>query len=338
MKVSSINLFSWIASLAITGTLGAYVYDSYGELQEPAPYASKKDQVGRKKASDALSVGRKTRPKEEFRLSYDDKVVPNFVTFDWTGKPEVKPVEVDQPVVPQEAPRVEVADLLFPIYFQVDTGDAGGSRVLVQYLGELAQHGYAELRVGDTLPAPHEGIAVVAIQMDSIEFSFSEEGRDNEIFNPNYLPPSVIFVVPTGQEAIQAKIDKIIPTGQEIDSRPKTTSSPVPNLYLVGTDDAAYLNQNYETILSKEVRTRTRIDKNGKRAGIEVMEVAQGSFAQRHGVVSGDVVISINGHPVNSRQEAIQWAKDNGEGIELFEVVVERLGRLQTLTYRRPAN
>ncbi|MEZ5974077.1 MAG: PDZ domain-containing protein [Planctomycetota bacterium] len=74
-----------------------------------------------------------------------------------------------------------------------------------------------------------------------------------------------------------------------------------------------------------------------ERAGIEVMEVRAGSIAARHGAQSGDVIISINGYPVNSQQEAIQWAKDNGDNYEVFTVVVERLGRLETLTYRKPA-
>ncbi len=337
MKVSTINLFAWVGSLAITGTLGAYVYDSYGELQEPAPYAAKEDEVGRKRAADALGAARKIRPAKEWRIGYEDKVVPNYVGHDWVGKPEVK--QPDQPVIttPVEKPRVEVADLLFPSYFQVDTTDPGGSMVLVQYLGELATYGTAELRVADTLPEPHAGITVVAINTDSIEFSFAEEGRENETYNPNYLGEDFIYIVKEGEEVREQRLEKIIGEAGEIpDTRPKTTSSPAPNVFLVGTDDAAYLNQNYETILSQEVRTRTRRGPNGERAGIEVMEVAQGSFAQRHGVPRGDVVISINGHPVNSRQEAIQWAKDNGENIQVFEVVVERLGRLQTLTYRKP--
>ena len=337
MKVSSINLITWLGSLAVTGTLGAYVYDSYNDLQEPAPYADKKDEAGRKKASEALSMGRRTRPVKEWRHNYEKSVVPNFVSLDWVGKPVV--VERPEPVddKPVEKPRVEIANLLFPYYFQVDTKDPGGSMVIVQYLGDLATHGAAELRVADTLPAPHSGIAVVAINTDSIEFSFSEEGRENEVYNPNQLGEDFIYIVKEGEEVRAQRLENLIgEPGEAVDNRPKATTSPAPGVYLVGVDDVAYLNQNYETILSQEVRTRTRRGPNGERAGIEVMEVAQGSFAQRHGVVRGDVVISINGHPVNSRQEAIQWAKDNGENIQVFDVVVERLGRLETLTYRKP--
>ena len=337
MKASSVNLISWTASLAITAGLGFYVYTTYGQLQTPPRYTHDGDTEGRDRAKKLLRDARTVPVEEDVRIGYANQVLPTYVGFNWTGVEEKKP---DKPIdVPQvvEKKIVKIEELLDVIYFQVDTGDAGGSRVLVKYKGDLQAFETAELRVADVLPQPHDGIAVVAITTDSMEFSFTEEGRENEVFRPGILDDSVIFRIPEGEEAREQIFEKIINgIGEVTDLRPKSTNEIAKGVYVIGTEDSAYLAENYQSILSKDVRTRNRIGPDGKRAGVEILEVAQGSFAQRHGVARGDVVISINGYPVNSEQEAIQWAKDNGEGIAVFEVVMERLGRLETLTYRNP--
>ncbi|HPF15526.1 MAG TPA: PDZ domain-containing protein, partial [Planctomycetota bacterium] len=329
-----------LAQLAITAGLGFYVYQSYGQLREPVPYASEADAAGQARAKEALTSARTAPVQREVGVVYDKDVVPTWVSLNWTGKQEV--IKDNGPAKPPEVVKkqIKIEELLQVIYFQVDTGDAGGSRVLVRYVGELASYGSAELRVADTLPAPHQGIAVVAITTDSVEFSFSEEGRANEVYTPGLLGEDVIFVVPQGEEAREQQWEKVIREAgvASVDTRPKETSMVAPGVYVIGTDDEQYLNDNFQSIMANDVRTQTRRGPNGERAGIEVMEVRQGSFAQRHGVNRGDVVISINGYPVNSEQEAIQWAKDNGDGISVFTVVVERLGRIETLTYRKPDN
>ena len=80
------------------------------------------------------------------------------------------------------------------------------------------------------------------------------------------------------------------------------------------------------------MKTKTRFV-DGKRSGVELTEVREGSIASRHGAQSGDVVISINGTPVNSQQEAIAFAKNNSERYSVWEVEVLRLGRIETIIY-----
>ena len=105
------------------------------------------------------------------------------------------------------------------------------------------------------------------------------------------------------------------------------------NNYRLGTDDVDYFNQNYADILTNDVRTSTYYDENGKRAGIEITQVKNGSIAARHGAQDGDVIISINGHKVSSQQEAIQFVKKNQDKYSVWEVVVMRLGKQETLVY-----
>ena len=47
-------------------------------------------------------------------------------------------------------------------------------------------------------------------------------------------------------------------------------------------------------------------------------------------------VPTINGHPVNSQQEAISFAKNNSERYSVWEVEVLRLGRIETIVYHSP--
>ena len=337
MSVSTINIFAWTASLALTGGLGAYGYKNIKYLETPKPY-SKSDTEGNARAKEKLNAGKVAKVEKDWSISYSGKVVPNFVDHNWTGKVVIVDDIVKPPPGPVEIPDVKIEDIVQIIYFQVDTGDAGGSRVLVRYIGALATYGTVELRVADTLPSPHEGIAVVSITAESVEFSFSKEGRENETFLPGMLDSGLIYVIPADGKALEAKWESAIGEYKENDTRPKDTVELANNIYRLGTDDAKEFADNYQTILTNDLRTKTRRDKNGNPAGIELTSVREGSIAQRHGLAARDVIISVNGHPVNSEQEAMQWAKANKDNYTVWEVVVERLGRTETLTYRSPDN
>ena len=335
MSVSSINVFAWTASLALTGCLGAYGYQNIQYLETAKPY-SESDTEGNARAKEALNVGKVVKINHGWKMDYSGSVVPNFVDYNWTGKEEVFIAPPKGPDVIVEAPQVKIEDILEVIYFQVDTDDAGGSRALVRYLNNLATEGTVELRVADVLPSPHNGIAVVGITAESVEFSFSEEDRDNEIFFPGVLDSGLIYVIPAGGEALVQKWADLIDPKVNNDTRPLDTIKLSKNAYQVGVNDAKEFGENYQKILTNDVRTQTRRDKKGNPDGIEVKSVRAGSIAARHGLQTRDVIISVNGHPVNSQQEAMQWAKANQDNYTVWEVVVERLGRTQTMIYRTP--
>jgi S1-C subfamily serine protease len=67
--------------------------------------------------------------------------------------------------------------------------------------------------------------------------------------------------------------------------------------------------------------------------GIEITEVAPGSIAAQHGVKSGDVIVSVNGTPVNSVQEAISYAKNNADIYSVWTIVVSNAGYERTIVY-----
>ena len=64
-----------------------------------------------------------------------------------------------------------------------------------------------------------------------------------------------------------------------------------------------------------------------------VRKLESSSLAAKRGLRQGDVIKSINGVAVNSREEAVTYVKGPGKGRSRYDVVVERSGRLVTFTY-----
>jgi PDZ domain-containing secreted protein len=48
------------------------------------------------------------------------------------------------------------------------------------------------------------------------------------------------------------------------------------------------------------------------------------------------VIKAINGHPVNSEQEAISFIKNNKDKYDVWEVEIENKGKTKIVTYKVP--
>jgi S1-C subfamily serine protease len=79
-----------------------------------------------------------------------------------------------------------------------------------------------------------------------------------------------------------------------------------------------------------------RDPKTGAYDGIEIRQVPAGSMAANHGAQAGDIIKSINGHPVKSVQEAINFAKNNANLYDVWEIEVENKGQIRIVTYKVP--
>ncbi len=73
--------------------------------------------------------------------------------------------------------------------------------------------------------------------------------------------------------------------------------------------------------------------KTKKPMGLQVRSIKKGSILERRGIRKGDILRSINGHRVGSRQEAIAYLKGEGRGLTRYVVEIDRDGRILTLTY-----
>ena len=98
-------------------------------------------------------------------------------------------------------------------------------------------------------------------------------------------------------------------------------------------EEVDWLGRHGEEVANQVALQPEKDPETGRPAGVRVTKVEQNSWAQKRGLLPGDVVKSINGNPVNSRQDAISYLKGPGKDLNRYVVVIERKGRLITLTY-----
>jgi hypothetical protein len=337
MNISQIKLVAWLAAGLLTLGLSAYVVLFIQRLPElEAPLDTNEIRA-------ALEDVPPVEAKTDELIAYDDvKRLFHETGLNWTGKQAV----VEAPVTaidtgPKAPPKVPVTDLLKVLMLQVDPVDASQSVAFVKYLPKAQvppmKIGGIGLRVGDRLLEPHDHVRVESIAIDGVTFAFDDEARDKETLAPPELDTESLIVA-VGPDGIATSIRSNIPKGAQ---RPRETAKQTfeyqPNKFRIGTEDAANFEQNYSRILTEEVaHQRHRDPRTGRYDGVELTEVRPGGTAEKHGAQSGDIIKSINGHPVTSVPEAINYAKVNAGKYAKWDVVIERKGREMTITYDSP--
>lgn len=335
MNIGQIKIASWTAGALLTLGLGAYVFTFVSTLEE------------RRKLPDAdtvrkhLSGVEQVQVKSDGQVKYDD-VRRLFHDLNWTGAMVVAAPETPQTpenLVPEVVP---VRDLVRVLWVRVDLGDRAGSSVFLKYKSKAQVEnkglGGFLMREGDTLAAPHDGIRIEAINGEGVVFAFADEAREKETLFPAEFDAHA--------QIVQVGPDGIVmpPAGGLIPRRattivPGKTTPLGSNRFLLGTEDLQMASDNYLDILSNDVQLRQHRDpRTGRYDGVEISDVSAGSFAERHGATKGDVVKSINGHPVNSTQEAINFVKMNKDKYTSWEVVIENKGKTKTVVYQSPGN
>jgi len=188
--------------------------------------------------------------------------------------------------------------------------------------------------VGDRLDGAHSDIVVHAIRGVEVEFAFDDAARPHEVLVPEEFAGRAVIGMANGQPVPE---EQPFAFPKAASSRPTVKTQLIGTLqYRVGTEDADYLAVNYDQVLS-EVRTRRwRDPTTGKFAGVQLSDVSTGSFAARHGAMEGDIIKSINGHPVTSQNEAVSFCKTNAELYDKWEIEVENQGRTRIVTYYPP--
>ena len=264
-------------------------------------------------------------------VGYGD-VVLAFHDLDWTGAPPPVPVD-ETPGADEPPPPPPVADLVRILMVRLDEQDGAGDRVFLEYTRlagvELAE-GLADqlLGEGDALLAPHQGTSVLSIELEAVTFGF-DDGRAPERLE-----------LGQGTRVIQAAPgtpgDLANPAAPAAPARawPERTRERVSGHFQVGSEDVLVLARDYATILSEEVRLRRHRDPvTGRYDGIAVLEVAPGSFGARHGLRSGDVPKSLNGHPVTSLAEAKKRIENHKHETSRWEAEIENQGRTRVLIF-----
>jgi len=335
MNVSTIKVLCWLVSLTSLSLGVWYGYDFTQTRDERSEVFD---------IEHARSVLKDSSGEPELQqknsIDYNKQVAPSWIRSNWTGKaPPEKPkvVEPEENIVKRHTP---VEALLKVQMIRVDLGDRAASVAFVKYLpsGGFGQVQDGVLQEGDALPEPHPEVKVVSIEAEGVVFEY--EGFPD--VEPDTLePPSLTdgnLIVHVDEDGVVEPVKRVIPTGKPRTEQFEKTTLVGLDRYAIGTEDAQHFNENYSQILTRDVSHRTHYDANGRRAGIEITRVRAGSIAARHGVQEGDIVISVNDHPVSSTNEAISFAKQNKDKFSVWTVVIERMGAQKTLTYESQQN
>jgi len=267
------------------------------------------------------------------------------ITLDWSGRPRAEAQAV-MPEPEQAAPLViPVAELVKVMFVSFDAEAPDESLCVLKYT-PAAQvsspptssgvlQGWIK-RPGDALDTPLGHVKVYAVRPDGVEFAFDDAQREHETVAPNEYDLRGVVRLSSEDELVLRQTSIAVPRVVVGEALARTTQLDQ-GIYQVGWEDAQYIADNYAEILSTEVRTVDHRDpRTGRRDGVQVLDVQSGSVADTHGLSTGDVVKSINGHPVTSKQEAITFVKNNKDLYDKWEVVVESKGRLKTLVYYSP--
>ncbi|MBI1853702.1 MAG: PDZ domain-containing protein [Planctomycetes bacterium] len=84
-----------------------------------------------------------------------------------------------------------------------------------------------------------------------------------------------------------------------------------------------------------EVSTYTN-EKTHKNDGMKIDHIQSDSLLAQRGLQEGDLIKRINGTPVSSKTELINYVKDNQDRLQSVRVDIERKGKPMTLTYQIP--
>jgi hypothetical protein len=340
MNIGQIKLFSWVTTGALTAGLGWYVFDYITSME--ARHAMPDPKKAKLVLEDIEQIKVKTEdvvPYPDLQRLFHAYRKDGSPSLNWTGKEKVieKPTET---AAPTEAPKVRVADIVSIVMVKADTRDPAQSAVYLRYKPASRVQGAPPMgmlvKVGEHLMPPQDKIRLDEVVPEGGWFAFEGEERERELLGPARFDVSN-FVVEVGPEGVRLPTPTMVPSANIQPFNPNRTAKIGANAFQIGLEDAKYFEENYQEIFARDVRTvRYQDPKTGRYAGIEITSVTPGSLAAQHGAQEGDVIKSINGHPVTSTQEAIHFVKSNSNKYSTWEVVVENKGQSRTVTYHSP--
>lgn len=346
MTLSTLKFFLWLITAGLGSGLGYIIWEvktkqadweAAGPTSEEMHRVCTVDEIDEVTRIDLVSTG-------DLQRVYH--LPPTGM--DWRGEPPPPPpVEVQEETGPVVVPKTPVADLLNVIFIRVRTSRPERSIVYIKYTDQrlaaaVARPGAeptATLKQGDHLPAPFDYVRVEEIQTTGVLFAFDDdEEREHELVEPGTMDQisSIVPAPPGGAILPEDNTAAQIPISGDV-WRPERTTLIGDSSYQLGVDDVADFGERYSEIITSEVRHgRWRDPQTGRWAGVQLYDVEGGGIIASHGGQSGDVIKSINGHPVTSASEAITYVKNNSETTSQWDVVVLRQGVEETLTFYSP--
>ena len=338
MNAARIKALLWLVSLSIAGYLGWYVYRFVQVRDTLRRGVSEQEQVALLE-----SVPTPEPPKDDL-VAYD-AIRTVFHQMNWTGEVKDKGGPAPGPEQPKAKLATPVSDLLSVILIQVDPQNAPANLAVVRYKDPKLQMTVktwedAVLRPEEKLPAPHENIQVKRIEVEGVTFGFTDDAeRAEETLEPLPFPSDDFGIVMVGPDGpIEPPKSTGIARNENYPSfRPKETQQVRSNEYLIGTQTAVQVEQDFSRILSQDVSYQPyRNPKTREIEGVRITYVRGDSVVAQHGISEGEILKSINGHTVKSVNDAVAYVKQAADTTDTWVALFEKQGKEFTRTYRSP--
>ena len=327
---------TWVATLGVACGAGAMLWtivknfrsghyrsrssSDFNAIIEAAIGTIKKDQIG-------------VTPKADYAHLWTSPI---------NGHVKVETVTTNVPPPPPPPPtKKPIAEVL--LVKAVTYAPDDGGRVVVEYKDDsatsLAHTDQLILKVGAKLVQPYDAEpfngSLKTIKSSAAVFNWC--GEEIEIH------PTLRQEIPKDR-----KLDKLKGGGKanalssqdekDLDQHKdaKETIALGNERYLVGSDDRDNMNKNGDKFF-EDVTIKSRPGADKKQEVVLGGIRPKSTLATNYGVQNDDVVVSINGNPVVSKNQAIQWAREN-PNLPRYDVVIRRKGKEITKTFLVPQN
>lgn len=340
MNVSTIKSLAWLSAAGLTAALGWTVFE-FIQTKNSGRVLFDEDLARTK-----LDARADNEPIRSSTI-HADVITKTFYNLNWTGKPKPVVVEKTPDVVAPKPVHIPIEQLARVLIIQEDSDAPAASGVLIAYkpASKITTFSMGHwLKVGDSLATPHNSAIVERISAsEGVTFRFEvaegQDPRESETLLPAAFKKGVevAYVGEDGEVRRPNKTIAVNVVDRPPAYNPKLTTPLDTNHFQIGYEDAGLFGQDAAGIIAREVRHRRHRDpRTGKFDGIEIQSVQAGGIAARHGAKDGDIIKSINGHPVTSSSEAITFVKNNQDTTTTWNVVIENKGRERTVTYESP--
>jgi hypothetical protein len=167
--------------------------------------------------------------------------------------------------------------------------------------------------------------------------------------NPDAPEPLVIEQPEPPAQALVSTGDKLVMTLQDLEAIKLGRSplaGPLKNPafqqpdgdWVITEDEQLWIEVWGDKHVLPNLGTKPETDADGNPRGVRITSLPESKtpLAPSHGIVVDDVIRSINGVPVNSKEEIVEYLRGPGKGLAKYTVVIEKDGAERTVVYRVP--
>jgi hypothetical protein len=184
-----------------------------------------------------------------------------------------------------------------------------------------------------------------------VQYTLDAEKKTAKLvfLNPENLEPFAIEqpqsaappLTGPGNEPVKRGASDLIKDGivTELGPLPRTAyTEPGSGDIVIPEEEQVWLEHFGEKNVWNNLATKPDVDSQGVSRGVRIMAAPEvPPLKPSHGIVAQDVVRSINGEPMTSKEDILNYLRGKGRGLARYEVVVDNGGKTRTVVYRVPA-